>query len=214
MKIREASIADLNQMVILHNRSFNPEDHVPMILGEDYLRATFRWFLTSEMAYILVAEIENSLAGFVAICDKSYFKPMFIACFPEFLGSFIKNPGMIFSRILWRRLFRLQNGKHRKTNLSKAPGFAHLSVIAVDPYYRGRGIFGQLVQAAKVKSKSRGSRAIGAGVYKQNSTSRKVFSKAGWKEMDELNTYDTVYYVTFLDNEFKMFFNESININS
>jgi ribosomal protein S18 acetylase RimI-like enzyme len=214
MKIREASIADIEGIVNLHYRSFKPEDHVPMMLGKDYLKATYKWLLTSNKSYVLVAEIENSVAGLIAVCDGPFFKPMFIACFPEFLKSLIMNPSRIFSKILWRRLFRSSDDTPEKAFLLKAPGFAQMTIGAVDSSYRGKGIFGALVEATKEISKSRRSKALGAGIYKKNSSSRRVFIKAGWKQMDSSENDDTVFYFTFLDDEFEAIFNEASKKNN
>jgi RimJ/RimL family protein N-acetyltransferase len=78
-----------------------------------------------------------------------------------------------------------------------------MTIGAVDSDFRGHGVFPALVEATKNYSKSRGSRAIRAGIYKTNQPSRRVFIKNGWFETPELQTSDTVFYVAYLDDLFQ-----------
>jgi len=203
MIIREATIEDLGSITDLHCRSFTPADHVPMILGRRYITATYRWLLNSDRAYILVAEIDNKIVGLVAVCDGSFTKSMFLATLPEFILGIVSRPQRILSKQLWKRLFRKPDKLMRGHNIQEIPGFAQLTIVAVDSKYRGQGIFGGLVEKTRDMSKLRGSRAIRAGIYENNISSRKAFIKAGWQEAEYLKTKDTVFYVAILDDEFK-----------
>lgn len=203
MNIRKATINDLEKITDLHCRSFKPDDHVPMILGQNYVKATYRWLITSKIAYVLVADIEDSLAGLVAVCDGPFTKPMFFACLPEFFLSLLSKPKRIFSAQLWKRLFRQPGSVKSNKYIEDLPGFAQMTIGAVDSKYRGLGVFGELIDMTKEVSKSRGSKAIRAGIYEKNTSSRRVFIKAGWKEMDDFKTEDTVFYTAFLDDDFE-----------
>jgi N-acetylglutamate synthase-like GNAT family acetyltransferase len=75
-----------------------------------------------------------------------------------------------------------------------------MTIGAVDDRYRGHGIFGRLIEASKATSRSRGTRAIVAGVYKRDSSSRRVFIKLGWPEVPELETPQTVFYLSLLES--------------
>lgn len=198
-KIRLATKTDLEEITKLHSASFNPEDHVPFMLGWRYIKATYRWLVMSKKAYTLVATIENKIIGLVSVCDDSYAIPMFIACLPEFIISLILNPGLLVKRKLWARLLRRSIITKTGRNIDKQKGFAQMVIGAVASGYRGQGIFPSLVEATKLFSLERGSRAIRAGIYKTNSSSCKVFIKGGWEICPELETNDTVYYVTYLE---------------
>jgi len=202
MKIRKAALKDLAKITDLHCRSFKHEDHVPMILGPHYIKATYRWLITSNKAYVLVAEKEDLIIGLVAVCDGPFAVPMFIACLPEFVLSLIMKPKRIFNKQLWKRLFRTSDNVKGKKNIAGIPGFAQMTIGAVDQNYRGLGVFSELIDATRDVSKTRGSKAIRAGVYETNRSSRRVFVKSGWKEMDYFKTEDTIFYTVFLDNDF------------
>jgi GNAT superfamily N-acetyltransferase len=200
--IRVATTEDIDRLTKLHCASLRPEDHILVMLGENYVRATYRWLITSSQAYCLVADMGQKVIGLVAVCDGSFTRPMFLACLPEFMISMIRSPRLIFQKKLWNRLLRRPDISKANQNIADFPGFAQLTIVAVDAKWRGAGIFPALVEAAKTHSRNRGSRAIRAGVYKLNQRSRRAFVKNGWIEMPELETNDTVLYVHYLDLEF------------
>jgi ribosomal protein S18 acetylase RimI-like enzyme len=105
--------------------------------------------------------------------------------------------------MLWERLLRRPNVDNEKIAIVDEPGFAQMTIGAVDSNHRGSGIFGELIEETKNVSKERGSRAIRAGVYKKNKSSRRVFEKSGWIEMKYLETEDTVFYTSFFDVNFE-----------
>jgi ribosomal protein S18 acetylase RimI-like enzyme len=197
--IRRAAIKDVDCLTDLHCASFEPEEHIPVMLGKNYVRATYRWLVKSSQAYCLVADAHPKIIGLVSVCDHRYTGPMFLACLPEFMKSLIRSPGLIFQRKLWNRLLRRPAMSKVNKGIADVAGFAQLIVIAVDPRCRGAGIFPALVESAKSFSKERGSVAIRAGVYKFNQASKRAFSKNGWIEIPELETSDTVFYVSYLN---------------
>lgn len=197
--VRRATTEDLDCLTELHCDSFRPEEHIPVILGKDYVRATYRWLTTSPQAFCLVAESGHKIIGMVAVCDGSYTRPMFLASLPEFMRSLLRSPRLIFETRLWDRLLRRSETSEEANRIADYPGFAQLTIVAVDSKWRGTGIFTALVEAAKTYSRNRGSVAIRAGVYKFNQPSRRAFTKNGWIEMPELETSDTVFYVHYLD---------------
>ena len=202
LSIRLASPADIDKLTELHCTSFQPEDHVPVMMGRNYVAATYRWQVSGEQAYTLAAEADGKIVGLVGICDGPFTRPMFMACLPEFFQSLIRSPGLLFKKKLWQRLFRRPTVSKHSKDIADYPGFAQMTIGAVDADYRGKGVFPELVEATKSYSKARGSRAIRAGVYKTNMPSRRVFIKGGWIETPELETPDTVFYVAYLDPTF------------
>lgn len=197
--IRLATAADIEALTDLHCACFRPEQHVPVMLGRHYVRATYRWQVSDPRAYVLVAEFDRQLIGLVSVSDGPYARPMFLACLPQFVRSLIQHPGLLLKRRLWQRLLRRP---HVRGSPVAAPGLAELANIAVDAHYRGKGVFPALVDAAREHSHTRGARAIRAGVYKANPASQRAFARAGWIETRELETDDTVSYVAHLDPAF------------
>ena len=47
-QIRLATDNDIDSLTELHCESFKPEDHVPVILGKDYVKATYRWQVSGD----------------------------------------------------------------------------------------------------------------------------------------------------------------------
>ena len=198
--IRLAKGEDIGALTDLHIRSFHSDDHIPVMLGRDYVRATYRWLVNGENAYALVAEEAWKIIGLVAVCDGPFTGRMFKACLPELLKSLILNPKLLLNRRLWRRLFQRSANNKLSRRIVNCPRFAQMTIGAVDENYRGHGVFPALVDATKYYSRERGSRAIRAGVYKNNHSSRRVFIKGGWLEISELETVDVAYYVFFIDS--------------
>jgi RimJ/RimL family protein N-acetyltransferase len=155
------------------------------------------------MSYVLVAEAEDRIVGSVAVADRSFAKPMFKACLADFFFSILRNPRLLFERSLWKRLFRQAEASPQGHKIVNHPGLAQMTIGAVDSSFRGQGIFGELVKATTVYSHARGSRAVRAGVYKPNSSSRRVFEKCGWIETPTLETADTVNYIFYIDSSFR-----------
>lgn len=202
-EIRLATIKDLDALTELHMKSFTPDEHVPVALGRRYVYATYRWQVSGKQAYTLVAEKDAKIIGLVAVCDGPFTKPMFMACLPEFFGAIFRKPSLLTNKKLWQRLFRRPNVSQSSKGIADRPGFAQITFVAVDASMRGLGVFPALVEATKTYSAQRGSRAIRVGVYKWNAPSRKAFIKANWIETSELETQDTVFYVTYLDPTFE-----------
>ncbi len=197
--IRLATIADIDGLTELHIASFEPEDHIPVRLGKNYVRATYQWLVTSGMSYVLVADTGHQIVGLIAVSDRAFTAPMFKACVKEFVLAILRNPLLLGYRDLWRRLFRRPDATSQGRHIADYPGMAQMTIGAVDENYRGYGVFPALVEATCTYSEERGSRAIRAGIYRENMPSRRVFIKLGWIETPILETRDTVFYVMFLD---------------
>lgn len=208
MEIRLATSKDLDSITFLHCNSFTAQNHVPMIFGPKYVKATYKWLITSNKSYVLIATINDELAGVVSVCDGAFTKDMFLSCLPEFFLSVLANPTIIFNKLLWKRLYRKPESQEN-AELEKLPNFAQMTIGIVDSKFRGKGVFGELIEMTKVFSKERGSKLIRSGIYKINTSSRKTFINAGWPELTKIETEDTVFYGAFLDIEYYTLFFEN-----
>jgi len=198
--IRLATPDDVDSLTELHCASFSPQDHVPVILGTEYVRAMYRWQASGGEAYTLVADRGGQIVGLLGVCDRPYTWPMFKACLGAFLMSLARNPLLLLDKRLWQRLFRQPEASgNQARGMANHPAIAQIIIGAVDAGSRGKGVFPALVETAKAVSQSRGSRAIRVGVYRANSPSRRVFEKAGWAELPTSASSDTVSYVAYLD---------------
>jgi ribosomal protein S18 acetylase RimI-like enzyme len=196
IEIRRSTLADLTSLTHLHLEAFRPQDHVPVILGRGYLRATYRWQLTDRRAYVLAARIGRRIVGLVSVCDGPYTRPMFLACLPQFAWSLLRHPALAFKRRLWSRLRRRPQGASLP---AVVPPSAYLMNVAVAADHRGRGVFGRLSEAARSESKQRGARTIRTGVYRSNTASIRAFTKGGWAELPQEATTHTLAFITYLD---------------
>ncbi len=200
--IRVAGHSDLKKLVKLHCDSFKADEHIPVLFGTNYIKANYQWLLNSNHSYVLIAENEDEIAGLIAVSDIAFTRPMFIACLPQMLLGFLLKPWLIFNKNLWKRLTRKSEENEQVASILKTKEFAQMTIGAVSANYRGHGVFGSLVDATRSYSQARGSKAIRAGVYKNNPSSRKVFIKENWQEFKQLETKDTVFYVTCFDEYF------------
>ena len=199
-EIRRAQPSEIDRLTELHMSAFKPEDNIPVLLGRRYVRASYRWLVMGKRAYTLVAVAQDKIIGFVSVADSSFTKPMLRACLRQLLQSLALRPSLFFKKRLWQRLIRGEgNGTQMGRRIANYPRIAQLPIVVVDREFRGRGIFPALIEATKDISRSRGSRAIRAGVYKANRQSRRAFEKVGWVETPELETVDLVFYVAYLD---------------
>jgi GNAT superfamily N-acetyltransferase len=199
IEIRPAIKSDIEEITNLHCASFSSVDHIPVLFGKRYIRATYRWQVLNKRAYTLVATIENKIVGVVAVCNTSYTFPMFIACLPELTKSLLLNPSLLINQKLWSRLLRRSGNSNEEYHAVQPKDFAQVTIGFVASDHRGKGIFPRLVEATKKYSMKRGSIGIRAGVYKTNSNSRNVFIKGGWEICPEMETTDTVYYIVYLN---------------
>jgi GNAT superfamily N-acetyltransferase len=199
-EIRRAQASEIDRLTELHMAAFRPEDNIAVLLGRRYVWASYRWLVTSKRAYTLVAVAQDKIIGLVAVADIPFTKPMVKACLPEFLWSLALKPSLFFNKKLWWRLIR-KEGQATKIGkrIVNCPGMAQMTIGLVDKEFRGKSIFPTLIEATKDVSRSRGSRAIRAGIYKPNQQSRRCFEKVGWVETPELETVDLVFYMVYLD---------------
>jgi len=198
-KIKLATISDVEALTNLHCESFKPEDHVPMLFGKSYIRAIFRWIVSSPYTYILIAKDRKEIIGFQAVSDGTYVKKMFFACFSELIISIVLNPQSLVNKLLWRRLFRKSENIKVSENQFNQDDFARLIIGVVEKKNRGKGVFGELLRETKEYSKKRGSKVILTGVYKTNESSIKGLMKSDWIEVPEMETVDTVSLVVYLE---------------
>lgn len=197
--VRAATMDDIPALTELHLTSFRPEEHVLVMLGREYVRATYRWLLTSRNCYCLVADLNGRIIGLVGVCDGPYTRPMFLACLPEFVKSLLRSPQLLLQKKLWLRVLRHAEDSQIGREIAAHPDIAQITIVAVDAACRGLGVFPALIAAVQICSTSRGSRAIQSGVYKFNHPSRRAFVKAGWVETQELETGDTVFFLYYID---------------
>lgn len=200
--IRLATPEDIDAVTELHWACFQPDEHLPVILGKPFIQAMYRWQVSAKEAYMVVAESGGELIGFAGACDGPYRWLMLKACQRQLVISLVRNPLVLLNRRLWRHLFASREALDREARRTLIrPGVAHLTTGAVDTRFRGMGIIRALVKTVQAISRSRGSEALCVGVYRTNHAIRRAFAKLSWTEVSVSKTSELVHYITYLDSE-------------
>ena len=136
--------------------SFTAETHIPVIFGESYIHAMYTWLVSSSTSYVLVASNDKTVIGLVAVCDDSFTKPMFFACLPALLKSIILRPKILTKGALWGRLFRRSSFVNKNYYKRDVLNSSQMTISAINRDYRGKGIFGKLIQEVLKESMNLG----------------------------------------------------------
>ena len=194
ISIREAQLADLDKLVELHMNCFSPREHLAVRLGRSYIRAAYRWFITSSETFTILAEDMDCVVGLTTICDRSYNRPMLRHTLREAVLAFIMRPWLVFHPEVRDRIVNIILSRRGVGEASPSEeGVAHLAFIAVASSARGKGVGDALLQYSIKDYMSRNYRRIRAGVYKENHASTRMFERNGFNEAPELETKHTVF---------------------
>ena len=71
-RIRRASPNDVERLVTLHYQVFDERTHLAMLLGRQFMKAAYTWYINSPDAFALVAEMNGSLDGCCTVNRGSY----------------------------------------------------------------------------------------------------------------------------------------------
>jgi ribosomal protein S18 acetylase RimI-like enzyme len=195
VSIRRADVEDIPLLTALHCRAFKEKSHAALALGPEFIRAMYSWQVTGPGEFVLLAVKDGAIAGFVAMSRGNYRRNMIRSCWRSALKVFLTHPSFEVFRSVKRSVTRRRVARQAGAILAPIPEPFELSFIAVDERFRGCGIAPQLIHAAEEDVAARGGKAIVVGVYKENSASRRAFTKAGYCETPALETQDTVTFV-------------------
>lgn len=199
LKIRLASVSDVEAMTKIHLSSFIPDEHLGTLLGPIFVRASYLWHVTDACAYVIVAEEDGKLLGLLGMCDGSFTMRMIKGCLWVFLGALLRRPRLLIDRRLWSRLARTKTHYEWVNEFCSTPGVAQMTIGAVDAGARGKNVFPSLIKNCEKISKERGNVAVRAGLYRRNVPCQRAFVKCGWIEVPELGTDETMFFVFVLD---------------
>lgn len=195
-RVRPANIADLDAIVALHMRCFTTSDNIAMQFGHHFIRTAYRWFLTSDMTAVLVADTGSELAGLTAISDRPYSVPMLRACWKAAGVGLLQRPWLLLHPDLLQRLATsvfLRRHEHYTDGKS-----AQIAFTAVSPSYRRRGIATSLREEAFRLSQQRGREYMISAIRRDNGAMRQVAEKSGFIVAEELSNRTYVHMVKHL----------------
>lgn len=155
MQTRISTIADIDQLVCIHSRSF--PNFFLTFLGPRFLYLLYRNIALDPEGILFVVEVEDDIAGFVAgVTRQTGFYRRLIrrqkwAFAWAALGATLRRPTIIPR--LWRAL-------RRPNDATESAAEACLMSIAVSLEFQGRGIGKQLVEAFCQELAARGEPAV------------------------------------------------------
>jgi len=189
-QVTSATPFDVNALVELHGACFSKEEHIPVQLGQPFLRAVYRWFVTAPETSVLVARKGDQLLGFTTLSDRPYNLPMLRACRRELLRGCLRHPTAIFNTELFLRLARLfLLGRVDRAS----ERVAQIAFTGVHPSCQGQGIGKALKQASIQLCRERDMVAVATGVRRQNQKARQLNEQAGFVEVPSKSTQRLIY---------------------
>jgi GNAT superfamily N-acetyltransferase len=188
--IRPGTAGDLEALVALHEEGFAAEENIVTALGDDAVRAAYRWLLKDPGAVVLVAEEDGLPVGFTSLVDRPYTRSLLLYVLPHALRAIVRRPRLMVDPVLRARLRRLF-----RSGDAPLPDGAHIAYTAVAPGSRGRGVGGRLKDASIEWCRDRGIERMITGVHESNEPSRRMNERAGFAEVPELRRGDMLIYV-------------------
>jgi ribosomal protein S18 acetylase RimI-like enzyme len=181
MRVRDATTADLAAVAALHVAAL-PHDFLSQ-LGASFLRQVYPTFLQSELGFLLVAEEEGRVVGFVSCaCDTARF----------FRTTLRRRWPCLMLLALRRLLFHPRDlarllGAWRYPTKNRALTMPELVSIAVEPRWQGRGVGRRLLNEFDQRLKQRRARRFFLTVGTDNRSARGFYAKLGFVEEGEIH---------------------------
>lgn len=184
MNIRAATIEDLDTLVALHYRCYTPKEHLAMVLGRSFMVDVYRWLLTSDKTLAMVAETEEGVIGILIVYNGLYHRHMFSHNKRSAVKAFVRRPWLIFNLQILKRCVRaFLMSDPLENSLKDDNDVAHISWVGVAPEYRRGGVAFALNQRMMQECCERNWLKLRAGIYSENTSSRRMYEKLGFKEV-------------------------------
>ena len=182
--VRKPVIQDLDKLVDLYFDCYSPREHLGMCLGKSFMRDVFRWFMTSEQTFVLVADQNGRFLGFLTVCNGPYHKLMFVNNKRAAVKAFLLRPWIFFEpKVLGRFADALFKTDSLHDEEMSGSDIAHCSILGVHPKCRTGGVASVMIGEMVNECRRRRWMKMRAGIYKTNVASRRLMLKLGWKEL-------------------------------
>lgn len=196
---------ELVKVVELHSRCFTVEDNFAMRLGQEFLYATYRFFLDDPKAFGFVAKRNTELCGVLVGRLDYYTSALNRYRIIHGLKAVIRHPSVIIDRQLLRKTFKgiyanvFQAKADRKLVLAPSHEDGKTATLAsffVHPDSSKLKIGDSLLSTAEKFCREQGMLKLRTGVRRTNVASRFSFRSRGYIEDDVLSTdSDLLYYL-------------------
>lgn len=189
ISIGPATPADIASLTALHLAIFSKIEHLALKLGRPFIRAVYRWFVTSPGTLVLVARHGDRLVGFTAFSDRPYNMPMLRACKWQVLLGLLRRPWLML-RPDW--LYRLAS--HCLTKKGRSLGkVAQIAFTGIAADLQGQGLGRALKHASIEVCREWGAETVVTGVLRENVQARVLNESAGFLEVPELSSRRLVH---------------------
>ena len=190
-EVEHGSLEHLETVVDLHMRHFTGSEHLGVLLGTGFVRDTYRWFLTSPTAFVLLAKEGPRVIGFTSASDEPYDRALMKACRKSLLDGLLRRPWlMVHTEFLGRIVQSLRFASRKQL----APGTAQIAFTVVELDCRGRGVGARLKQESIRLCMDRGATGVITGIRRENSASRRMNESAGFEVVPRMSTGRMLYY--------------------
>lgn len=186
MKIRKATLKDVNDIVEIHMDAFR--GFFLTSLGPSFLRLYYTCFIRSEDTITMVAEENNIIWGFSALTRKS----------KGFNSSLIKSNIFDFVLLSTRLLFTspkslirlVKNLTKKSDDVEDDENYAELYSIGVNKVAQGKGVGKALLSASELKLKDAEVKRVSLTTdYNDNKQAIGFYQSMGYEIMYDFVTY-------------------------
>jgi len=186
---------DLDSILQIHAICFTPETNALMRFGVGFLRATYRWLITSPMAFTLVAERNGLVIGYEAATDRPFRRSLFLHNLIPLLTAVLRRPGLVFQKELFLRAL-IESLRKRGPKDPDPSEPAQLVLMGVHPDHReGFEVANELLVQVLAQGRARGWKRVIAGAYKANLPILFLYKMHGFKP----NIYRTTNTLTCME---------------
>jgi ribosomal protein S18 acetylase RimI-like enzyme len=201
IKIRQAHIGDVQGLLDLHYRCFEPDQHLAMLFGKSFMRSVYRWFVTSGKNIVVVAEVPSKDGKIVGVCtatDGPYHRLMLSHNKLSLIRSFLLRPWLVLKPAIRKRLKEtLFTRDSVEQELEQDEKVVHGGLVGVDPEYRRRGLAVRVLQETYRECHRRGYTKMIGITYKENVAVRRALVKVGYKELSFPGDKKSLFTVDF-----------------
>jgi ribosomal protein S18 acetylase RimI-like enzyme len=183
---RPMEARDLSIVVSIHLRAF--AGYKSSILGPRFVDRLYRWFLTHDPGFAVVAEADGAVCGFAAGARLGSGPAVTRFTASAAVKTLLGRPWLLaHPEIVAGCRLKLQQMHHPAPPLPSLPGAADLPTaalagIAVAPEQQGRGVGAHLMRAFEEEAIRRGYRRGWLSVRRDNASASRLYRRCGWDE--------------------------------
>ncbi len=184
LTFREATLEDVGDLARLHGLCFEPREHLAALLGESFVRAMYRWFVTSARCLTVCACLKGELVGFSTVCQGPYHRLLFRENLGATARALLGRPWILFlPEVVGRILFSIGRRDEIGALLAREPDAVIHALKAIRADYRGTEVNRRLHAEMVARCRQRGWKKLVAVLYRENTAGRRSAAKNGYREV-------------------------------